>query len=178
MSGSFQTSAFQSDAFQVVATPLEIQGSAFQANAFQGGAFQISGARVAPATTQAYSGGWRFPEHKRKTAEDIQEERIRLGIIPKPVQKAVAKAAKRVIEQAKQQDASSTRPDPLVWLAQHHEQERALLARTLRQRQIQADQDAQRTYMILLRIEIEAQIERQRLQDEEDEQIVTLLFSM
>ena len=124
------------------------------------------------------SGGWKFPEHKRKTKEEIEQERIELGIIPAPVAKAVEKAAKRVIAKAKQQDASPEPPDPLKWLQAHHEQQSANLAADLRKKRIEASLDDRRTYMILLRLEIEAQLILRAEQDREDEQIVMLLMEM
>jgi len=124
------------------------------------------------------SGGWKFPEPRRKTKEDIQQERVALGIIPAPVEKVIAKAAKRVIARAKQQDASPTPPDPIRWLQAHQLQQRAILAQDLKKQRIEADAAQQRTYMILLALEIEAQIFRQIEQDREDEQIVMLLMEM
>lgn len=146
---------------------LGFQSGAFQSNAFQGGD---------SATVVSNSAGWKFPTPKRKTKEEIEQERIDLGIIPAPVEKVVAKAARRVIARAKQQDASATRPDPLQWLAEHQAQQRAILAADLRKQQIEADQVEQRRFMILLGLEIQAQLIR--LQEQEDEQIVMLLMSL
>lgn len=124
------------------------------------------------------AGGWRFPEPKRKTREEVEQERIELGIIPAPVEKVIAKAAKRVIARARQQDASTQAPDPIRYLQEHQAQQRAILAQDLKKQRIEADAALQRTCMILLSLEIEAQIFRQIEQDREDEQIVMLLMEM
>jgi hypothetical protein len=131
----------------------------------------------APVSDQA-GGGWVFREPKRRTREEVEQERVDLGIIPAPVEKIVAKAAKRVIARAKQQDASTTAPDPIKYLQEHHAQQRAILAADLRKRQIEADAAQERTYMILLALEIQSQIFRQIEQDREEEQIVMLLMEL
>lgn len=130
------------------------------------------------------TGGWAFPQPKIKTREEIEQERIALGIIPAPIKRIVEKQARRVIAKAtKQADASPNRPDPVAWLERHQAQQKAILARELKERQLESRRIA---YMTLLRVEVEAlmlqrqeeQKEAKRLQDEEDEQIVMLLMEL
>jgi hypothetical protein len=164
----FQSGAFQPSAFQHVSTA---SANAFQRGAFQSGAFQLPGDS---ATEAANAGGWRFPTPKVKTAEDVRRERIRLGIIPAPVEKVVEKAARRVIARAKAKAGEQQGADPVEYLRTHQAQQRAILEADLRKRQIEASLSDQRTYMILLAIEVQ----RQAIQEAEDEQILMLLMDM
>jgi hypothetical protein len=146
---------------------------------FQSGAFQSSGFQSAVSHADS-SGGWAFPTRRKRTKEEIDEERIALGILPAPVKRIVERQAKRVIAKArKSADASPAPLDALQWLHRHQQQQKTILARELRDRQISASLKEHAVLMAYLQLEIEAaQIESQRLQDEEDEQIVRLLLEM
>jgi hypothetical protein len=79
------------------------------------GAYVISGGDAelvysGPETTQQFSGGF-VPFRRRKSAKEIEQERIRLGIIPATVAKVVTKAAQDAVAQATQQ----REPDVVKW---------------------------------------------------------------
>jgi hypothetical protein len=57
-----------------------------------------------------FYGGF-LPYRPRKSAKEIEQERIRLGIIPAPVAKVVAKAAQAAVAQATRQEE----PDVIKW---------------------------------------------------------------
>ena len=124
---------------------------------------------LAPATTEAptqtYGGaGWAAYYLPRRTQEEIDEERYRLGIIPRPAAAAVRKVAKKIVKQAKESDV-----DPLEYLRETHARQQAFLASELRAR----EQTARLAYMQLLALEIELMVQAQ-----EDEDIINLLFEM
>lgn len=133
---------------------------AFQSSAFQASAFQ-TGAAVASGVVGG--GGFLHGLHRRRTAEDVKHERIRLGII-KPDAKKVA----RVIRI----EAQPEQPQEFVWPAElqaRFEQEQALLALQAQQERAQA----QEQYMRAVRLQAEL-----ALQQQEEEQIIRLLMEM
>lgn len=133
------------------------------------GAAAVFGIAASSGTAEANSGGWKFPHPRFKTAAEVLQERIDLGILPAPVKKVVEKAVRRAINKAKaQEQTQETSVNPLIWLREHHAQEQAALAYELQKRDLQFDIQ----YMALVRYEIE------RLQAEEDEQIIQLLMEL
>lgn len=65
------------------------------------GYYELGGQLSSPVTTTtqptAASGGWWVGPRKR-TKKELEDERIKFGVLPKPVQKAVRRAAKKVVD--------------------------------------------------------------------------------
>lgn len=133
----------------------------FQPGAFQSGAFQTYLRRV--STGVQPSGGVPGYRHRTRTPEELRAERIRLGIIPAPVKRAVVKAARKAVEE------TPAKVDPLVWLQAQYDRRELLLQRELEAKQI----EFQQAYMLLLKIEIELILQRR-----EDEAVIHLLMEM
>jgi hypothetical protein len=94
-----------------------VPGTANYTLACDAGAYVISGgdaelvySGAVPETTQQFSGGF-VPFRRRKSAKEIEQERIRLGIIPATVAQVVTKAAQDAVAQATQQ----REPDVVKW---------------------------------------------------------------
>ena len=130
--------------------------SAFSVRAFSPAAFSFD---VQDTTPTAVSGGWfHYPKYRRQTAEEIKRERIKLGIIPDDVEKAVVKAVQTTLE-------ARTVADEAIDLQAAEMELRAYLA------QVQKEMVSQ--YLALLALEF-ARME----QEFEDFQIAMLLFEM
>lgn len=115
---------------------------------------------VADTTAPVDVTGWwlRYPKYRKQTAEEIKQERIRLGIIPDDVEKAVVKAVQTTLEARKVADSS-------IDLQAAEMELRAYLA------QVQKEMVSE--YLALLALEF-ARME----QEYEDFQIAMLLFEM
>lgn len=130
--------------------------------AFQSSAFQSSGFQTGAATaSEARSGDVYRHYPKGRDPEDVYKERVRLGIVPAPVQKIVSKIAQRVIRRA----ADSI--DPIDLLRQENERYQRQLAAMLKEQQIAYEQ----SYMALLSLQIAIAV-----QDREDAQVIRLLM--
>lgn len=179
------TSAFDFTVFDGTVFDADSQTDhAFDATSFDGDGFDTG-----DTTEASNSAGWRFPNPRRKTREEIEEERERLGIIPPAVRAIVKKQAKRSVEKAREKAARSIELAPTsaeqmiaavgpvsigrdlgIWLA---------LDEVRRGQEMKLELARQRIawqawYENELQLEIERLIQEQ--QDREDEQIVTLLF--
>ena len=128
--------------------------SAFSVRAFSPAAFSFD---VQEAVARV--GGWfYYPQYKRRTAEEIKQERIKLGIIPDDVEKAVVRAVETTREARKVADVA-------IDLQAAEMELRAYLA------QVQKEMVSE--YLALLALEF-ARME----QEYEDFQIAMLLFEM
>jgi hypothetical protein len=58
---------------------------------------QLASPVVATTTEERPAGGW-WVGPRQRTKKEIEEERVKFGVLPKPVQKAVRRAAKKVVE--------------------------------------------------------------------------------
>lgn len=132
--------------------------------AFQSSAFQSSGFQTR-AATEARSGDVRYHYPKGRDPADVYKERVRLGIVPAPVQKIVKQMAERVIQRAEERN----QPDPLELLQREHDRFQRQLTQLLKEQQIAFE----RSYMALLTMQIAIAI-----QDREDQQIIGLLLEM
>lgn len=133
--------------------------TAFQSNAFQNNAFQI--VVVAPVTGGggiAHSGWEHFPRYRQKTKEELRAERIKLGIIPPDVEKAVTAAVENVLEAAPV-------ANPQIDLA--------IAEQEARQAVMQLKKQWMKEYIQLLSLEY-TRIQQER----EGAQIVMMLFQM
>jgi hypothetical protein len=132
---------------------------AFQSGAFQRTAFQQGGA----AAVVFYSGG--YPEPRRRTKEDIRQERIRLGILPpdpKPIVEVV-----EVVEPVRALKPIILPPlDPAAVL---QAQQQAFMARL----EMERTAEEQRGRLMNMRLHM-ARVMQQR----DEEQILHLLMEM
>ncbi len=143
-------------------------------------------------TAASNSGGWKFPTPRRRTAEDIQRERIALGILPPEVVRAVEKAARKSIKTAayKAENVSYAELPPAtvdaliasvgpvtglgrdlqIWLAiDAANRAQAMKAEVLRRHIAWQDE-----YEMALQLEIERIV--QERQDHDDAQVLALMF--
>jgi hypothetical protein len=124
------------------------------------------GPEVSVASAAQTFGGWfAYSARTRKTDEEIRQERIRLGIIPAPVEKVVAKVAEQVTRRAERKQA-----DPLEMLKAEHARIQAQLERQLDEQNLAYQQ----AYMALMAVEIQRVMQER----DEEEQIVHLLMEM
>ncbi len=114
------------------------------------------------------------PHYPRyRTTEEIRAARDAMWAVPKPVEKIVEKAAKRVIARAKtvqQVERPNAEPDPLLFLLDQYALQQRILEKDLRRK----NQDFSLQFMILLRLEVERQV----IEEREEIQILTLLMEM
>ena len=114
--------------------------------------------------TRQFSGGF-VPFRRRKSAKEIEQERIRLGIIPDEVARVVTVVAKKAIAEATNVQA----PDVLDWVAERQERyQQDIRARFDRDAQSKLIWD--NAYRKLLAIAIEDELER------EEEMVINLLM--
>jgi hypothetical protein len=130
-----------------------------------------------PTPFPRHSTGDSTPHYpKFRTSEQIDADRKALWGIDEPAEKVVEKVARKVIARAQKQQQVERRTeiqpqfDPLEWLASHHDQQRKVLEGDLRRKKIEWGLQ----YWLLLKLEVE----RQWMQEQEDEQIVALLMEL
>lgn len=135
-------------------------GKAFSRKTFSRHTFSVNDAPAQPVGGGGVFHGIRY---RTRTAEELRDERIRLGIISAPVKRAVVKAARKAIEE------TPAAVDPLVWLQEQYDRRQLLLAKELEAKRIEFQQQ----YMLLMKIEIELILQRR-----EEEAIVHILMEM